>query len=126
MKRVIPAASILVFVCILSVVTLLFQLKTIDNLEITIKKVQDSYTSGKEEECMKLTKELVEQYQSSTRFFPFFMRHSDSAKIEESIVTLPALLKSESKEHFEAELTKCRNMIEKLAELETPSMDNIL
>ena len=54
------------------------------------------------------------------------MRHSDIAKIEESVIVLPVMLRSGEEAHWTSELAKCRNQLEKLADMETLTLENIL
>lgn len=126
MKRVVAATCILVFIGLLCIVSLYFQRRAINDMQDRLDEIETVFQDGNKIKCMQLSEEFVKFYESGTAYFPFFMRHSDYDKLEENVVVLPSLLKSESTEHFEAELIKCRHRLDIMAGMETPTMENIL
>lgn len=125
MKRLFAAVAILLTVIILSIFTLNLQSNNINFLINIINEMQQAYDEQDLGKCVEVSNYFVDEFDNRTRFFPFFMRHSDVMKIEETAVTLPTMLETNDTEHFIVELTKCRNQLEKLAELETPTLENI-
>lgn len=126
MKRIIIAAVILIFVSAASVFILGFYTKRIDRMVKIADDLQTALDSGDLDKCLTQSHELIDEFKSSSRFFPLFMRHSDIARIEETLVALPVLIETGSTQHFAAELARCKNMLENLAELENPTLENIL
>lgn len=125
MKRLFVAAAILLSVIILCIFTLNLQSKNINFLINIIDEMQQSYDQKDLGKCIEVSHHFKEEFDAKTRFFPFFMRHSDVSKIEDTAVTLPTMLEANDTDHFIVELTKCRSQLEELAKLETPTLENI-
>lgn len=125
MKRLFVAAAILLSVVVLCIFTLNLQSKNIHYLITIIDEMQQDFDQKELGKCIEVSYRFEEEFDQRTRFFPFFMRHSDVTKIEETVVTLPTILEEDDSEHFIVELTKCRYQLEKLSELETPTLENI-
>lgn len=125
MKRLFAAVAILLSVIILCIFTLHLQSKNINYLIDMIDEMQQAYDQNELGRCMEVSKRFEEEFDTRTRFFPFFMRHSDVSKIEETAVTLPAMLDAQDTEHFIVELTKCRSQLKELSEMEIPTLENI-
>ncbi|MDD2363105.1 MAG: DUF4363 family protein [Oscillospiraceae bacterium] len=126
MKRIIVAAAILIAVATLCIVTLKIQTNNIKELLTITDKMQKAYEDDKIEYCLELSYEFVEKFDKKTNLFPLFMRHSDISKIEEIAVSLPVLLETDNIQHFAPELIKCRIMLKNMADLESPTPENIL
>jgi hypothetical protein len=125
LKRIVVAIAILLFVSTLCVITLNYQTTNIKNLIKITDDMNTAFKNNDLDKCLEQSIEFVDKFKDSTRLFPLFMRHSDVSKIEESVVTLPVLLETNNPQHFAAELEKCKNMLESLADLEIPSLENI-
>lgn len=126
MKRLIVAAAMLAIVAVLCIASLSTLNRSMDYLLARMDKMEEAYKLGDLGSCLTLSENFVEEFEERTRFFPFFMRHSDITKIEESVVVLPTMLKTGEDAHWFSEFTKCRNQLEKLSETETLSLENIL
>ena len=126
MKRLIVAIALLLSVAVLCALFLLSLDRNIDFLLSRIDEMQEAYERDDAGDCLTLSEEFVQEFDERTRFFPFFMRHSDIAKIEESVIVLPVMLRSGEEAHWTSELAKCRNQLEKLADMETLTLENIL
>ena len=126
MKRVFAAAAILVGITALCVCTLMIQQRVSNHLLVMADEVSAAFDNGDTETCIRLSKELAETFSQETEPFLFFMRHSEIAKIEESLLSLAPMLEYEESGHFAAEFAKSYNMLEKLAKLETPTLANVL
>lgn len=125
MKRLFVAAAILLSVILLSIFTLNLQSKNVNFLINIINEMQQAYDQNDLGKCVEVSHKFVDEFEDRTRFFPFFMRHADVMKIEETAVTLPTMLESDDTQHFIVELAKCRNQLESLADMETPTLENI-
>lgn len=125
MKRLFVAAAILLSVVVLCLFTLNLQSKNIRYLITIIDEMQQEFDQKELGKCIEVSYRFEEEFDQRTRFFPFFMRHSDVTKIEETVVTLPTMLEENDTDQFIEDLTKCRNQLEKLSELETPTLENI-
>ncbi len=126
MKRLIVAIALLLSVAVLCALFLLSLDRNIDFLLSRIDEMQEAYERDDAGDCLTLSEKFVQEFDERTRFFPFFMRHSDIAKIEESVIVLPVMLRSGEEAHWTSELAKCRNQLEKLADMETLTLENIL
>ena len=126
MKRLIVAAVLLVAVLAACVVTNNAVNRNTAYLIGLLDRIEETYTTGDQKECAALTEQFVTEFHEKTRWFPFFMRHADISKIEETAATLPSILEYEGNDHFVSELLRCRNQLETLAQLEQPTPENIL
>lgn len=125
MKRLIVAVVLLIFVIVLSITTLNAQTKGIKDLIEITDQMHEAFDNKEMDKCLEMSKDFVDKFKKTTRFFPLFMRHSDMMKIEETVVMLPVFLETDES-HFVAELVRCKNMLSNLAKLEVPSLENIL
>lgn len=126
MKRLIVAVVILLSVATLCITSLYMQkgdMQYLMNLTDKMEKLLGQKNWG---ECVEVSDQFVSEFKERTRLFPFFMRHSDVSQIEEEVVTLPVLLRTGQTDEYAVELAKCRCMLKKLSELETPIPENIL
>lgn len=126
MKRVIVAIVLLALVAGGSVLSLYNERKNTDYLIELTDQIEEAFSAEDMERAQALTDRFAEEFPERTKFFPFFMRHSDITKIEENVIMLPILLQAGDMEHFPAELVRCRNQLDKLSELEVPLWENIL
>ncbi|HJD23023.1 MAG TPA: DUF4363 family protein [Firmicutes bacterium] len=126
MKRLIVALALLLSVAVLCALSLLSLDRNTDFLLSRMDEMQEAYKRGDAGSCLALSEEFVQEFDERTRFFPFFMRHSDISKIEESVIVLPVMLRSGEEAHWISELAKCRSQLEKLADMETLTLENIL
>lgn len=126
MKRVFVSVGILLFVAALCAVTLFIQKSETNKLIRAVDDIRNAYDRGDMDNCLALSEEFVSDFKKRTRLFPYFMRHSDISKIEETASVLPVMIRTGGEQHFAAELAKCRNMLLNLKDFETPVSGNIL
>lgn len=126
MKRLIVALVLLLSVAGLCIASLSVQQRSMDYLLAMLDDMEESYEQTDLDACLSLSEQFVDAFAERTRFFPFFMRHSDISKIEESVIVLPVMLETGNDDHWIAEVTKCRSQLEKLSDIETPNLENIL
>lgn len=126
MKRVILAAALLLIVAAGCISSIWLQVHQTDYLLGLLDEISDAYEREDRTTCIVLTDQFADEYVRRTKYFPFFMRHSDLTKIEETAVVLPVMIRKEWDDHFPSELVRCRNQLEKLSELELPELQNIL
>lgn len=125
MKRVITALVLIVLVVVLCVVSIVMQERSLATLLTMTDDMQKAYDAGDLDTCLQLSNQFVTEYPKRTRFFPFFMRHSDVAAIEDTAAVLPVMLETGNDDHFAIELARCRSQLEHLARMETPTLENI-
>ncbi len=126
MKRMFIALGVLLGVTVLCIVSIHMQTSNTDYLLTSLDRIQESFDRGELEECQRLVDRFAVDFEEKTKYFPFFLRHSDIARIEEIAVPLPVLLRQGDTQHFAAELARCRNQLQKLYEVELPLPENIL
>jgi hypothetical protein len=126
MKRMLIAAAVLLLVVALCTVSIRMQTDSVGYLQTSLEEIQESYDRGDLAACQELTDRFVADFEEKTRFFPFFLRHSDLSRVEEIAVPLPVLLREGDTQHFAAELVRCKNQLQRLYEVELPSLENIL
>lgn len=126
MKRVIVAVVVLILVaggCVLSIYN---ERNNTNYLIDMTNQIETAFREQDLERTQQLADQFVEEFKERTRYFPFYMRHSDVSQIEENVIMLPILLEAGDMEHFPAELARCRNQLDKLGDLELPLWENIL
>lgn len=126
MKRTIFAAVLLLLVAGACIMTIQVERRNTTALIEQLDAIEEVFNIGDRAECLEMTEAFADDFVARTKHFTFFMRHSDLTKIEETAVALPVILRTDGNAHFPAELVKCRNQLEKLADLEMPTWDNIL
>lgn len=126
MKRLLLAAGLLAAVTTACVLSNWCLRHNTAELLTYMEAAQEAYDREDAAACLEQSRLLAEAFPEKTRFFPFFLRHSDVNDIEQEIMTLPALLTAGAWEEYPAALARCRNQLEKLSELELPLPENIL
>ncbi len=126
MKRLLLAVGLLTLVVTACVLSNGCLRRNTAELLAYMEAAQEAYDREDKAACLEQSRRLAEAFPEKTRFFPFFLRHSDVNSLEQEIVTLPAFLEAGAWEEFPAALARCRNQLEKLSELELPLPENIL
>lgn len=126
LKRTIFAAVLLLLVAGACVFTIQIERRNTTALIEQLNEIEEEFDVGDRDTCQEMTEAFARDFVARTKHFTFFMRHSDLTKIEETAIALPVVLRTDGNAHFPAELVKCRNQLEKLADLELPTWDNIL
>lgn len=125
-KRFCLALTLLALVaggCVLSVLHLT---RNTTALIAKTQEIEAAFWEKDYDACRTLSESFSREFTDRTRWFPFFMRHEDVSSIEETVITLPLLIKAEDFEHFPAELSRCRTQLQRLKDLEIPYLQNIL
>lgn len=125
MKRVLFAVFFLIAVVIGCITAFHLETKLIGEMITLTDRIETAYTDGNTQEALRLAKELEQQFPQKTDVFFLFLHHNVLTEIEETIVTLPAYLESGETHEFLAQLNRCRLLLQKQIEMETPSWQNI-
>lgn len=126
MKRVFLAIAGLLIVAVMCILSLFDQITNTKYLLNLTDNMQATYDEQDWDECLRLTRNFVEEFEEHTRTFPFYMRHEDINGISEIVVALPIYLETGDTQHYPAELKKCRDQLEKVCRNEIPLPENIL
>lgn len=126
MKRLLVAAGMLLLVTGLCLASIHIQTSNTSYLLVSLDRLQETFDKGDYAQCEELARQFVADFDKRTRYFPYFLRHSDLSRIEEIVVPLPVLLEEGDTQHFAAELARCRNQLETLYQVELPLPENIL
>lgn len=126
MKRLLVAAGMLLLVagvCFFSIHT---QTSNIGYLLVSLDRIQETFDKEDYAQCEELARQFVADFEKRTRYFPYFLQHTDVSRIQEIVVPLPVLLQEGDTQHFAAELARCRSQLETLYREELPLPENIL
>lgn len=125
MKRVLFAVFFLAAVIAGCIAAIHLETKLIGEMIDLTDRIEAAYTEGNTEETLQLAQELERQFPQKTKLFFLFLHHNVLTEIEEAIVTLPAYLKSGDSHEFLAQLNRCRLLLQKQIEMETPTWQNV-
>ena len=126
MKRVFLAIGGLLIVTAMCILSLYDQITNTNYLLDLTDDMQAAFDEQEWDECLRLTRDFVEEVEDHTRTFPFYMHHQDINGISEIVVALPIYLETGDTQHYPAELKKCRDQLEKVCRAEIPLPENIL
>lgn len=126
MKRLIVSVALLAVVSTLCGMSLHGQQKNTHALIDTLDRMEQAYKADDLQCCQRLANDFPADFQRRTRWFSMFLPHSYLSSIQEVAVTLPVILQGEDSAHFPIELARCRLLLQRLEQLEVPSLDNIL
>lgn len=126
MKRVIVAVVLLLLVCIGCVVSITMQHAVIETFMDKTEQMETYFVNGDIEAALAVAEQFCTEYRDTTRFFSMFLPHSMLTEVEKSVVSLPSILKNGEHKDFVAEVHRCRLLLEKMHDLEIPTLQNIL
>lgn len=126
MKRLLISIVLLGMVGGICVFSLYTQQKGTRELLELLDQMEDAYKTNDMDRCQQLSDQFPDTLDQKTRFFSLFQYHSYLSSIKEVAVTLPVILRGEDQTHYPIELVHCRSLLERLEELETPTLENIL
>ncbi len=125
MKRVIVAVLLLLLIiggCVLSIQV---QHAVIEELLQYTENLETLFTESKIDRALALAREFAVEYTQQTRYFSLFLPHMMLTEVEKSVVSLPAILSHGEHKDFIAEVRRCRLLLQKLHDLEIPTLQNI-
>ena len=126
MKRLVVSIALLVIVGSLCGVSLHGQQKNTHALIDTLDRMEQASQTGDRQRCRQLSENFPADFERRTRWFSLFLPHNYLSSVQEVAVTLPVILQGEDSAHFPIELARCRLLLQRLEQLEVPSMENIL
>ena len=100
MKRLLLAVGLLALVVTACVLSNGCLRRNTAELLAYMEAAQEAYDREDKAACLEQSRRLAEAFPEKTRFFPFFLRHSDVNSLEQEIVTLPAFLEAGAWENF--------------------------
>ena len=125
MKRVLFAVFFLSIVIAGCITAIYWESKLIGEMITLTDRMEEQYNQGNEEEALRLSRQLETDFPKKTEIFYMFLHHNVLTELEETIVTLPAYLESGDTHEFLAQLNRCRLLLKKQIDMETPTWQNI-
>lgn len=125
MKRVIVAVLLLLIIiggCVLSIHA---QHAVIEEFLQKTAVMESRFIADDINGALTAAEEFVTEYTHKTRYFSLFLPHVMLTEVERSVVSLPAILSHGEHKDFVAELRRCRLLLQKLHDLEIPTLQNI-
>lgn len=126
MKRLIISIALLGIVGGLCALSLHTQQTDTQELLGLLDNMEKEYEAQNLRTCQRLSDRFPRLFEEKAKTFSLFLHHSYLSSIREVAVTLPVILREKDNSHYLAELTRCRSLLKKLAELEQPTLENIL
>ena len=126
MKRVIVAVVLLLLVCMGCIVSITLQHEVIEEFMDKTQEMETRFTANDTAGAAALAEAFVKDYTDKTRYFSLFLPHSMLTEVEKSVVSLPAILKNGEHKDFVAEVRRCRLLLQKMHDLEIPTLQNVL
>ncbi len=125
MKRVIVAVLLLLLIiggCVLSIHA---QHAVIEEFLSETATMESLFTANDKAGALSAAERFVEEYTHQTRYFSLFLPHVMLTEVERCVVSLPAILSHGEHKDFVAELRRCRLLLQKLHDLEIPTLQNV-
>lgn len=126
MKRLWLAGGIFAAILALCLTSLFYQRRETKALLEDLDTVIAAYDTGDGQRAYELACQLEKSFEQRTRFFAYFMAHSNINECHECLALLPSILKEDNAEEFRMESTRCRVQLERLSTSELPLLENIL
>lgn len=126
MKRLLISLVLLLTVGGVCGLSLYTQRKNVDTLLDHLEQMEAAYQAKDRNRCQQLSDSFPSIFDEKTESFSLFLHHDYVSAVKEVAVTLPVILREKDDSHYLAELVRCRSLLQKLEELETPSLSNIL
>ena len=126
MKRVIVAVVLLLLVCAGCIVSISLQHDVIEEFMDSTQEMERRFTEGDTAGAVAVAKTFAEKYTDKTRYFSLFLPHDTLTEVEKSVISLPAILTNGEHKDLVAEVRRCRLLLQKMHDLEMPTLQNIL
>lgn len=126
MKRVIFAVLLLLFICIGCIVSITMQHTVIEEFMTKTEQMEALFKQGDVAGAVTVAKTFTADYRDKTRYFSMFLPHVMLTEVEKSVVSLPAILTHGEHKDFVAEVHRCRLLLQKMHDLEIPTLQNVL
>lgn len=126
MKRVILAVFILLFICVGCTVSITLQHRVIEEFMATTEEMEALFKRGDIAGAIAVAEAFTEDYRQKTQYFSLFLPHNTLTEVERSVVSLPSILTHGEHKDFVAEVHRCRLLLQKMHDLEVPTLQNVL
>ncbi len=126
MKRVIVAVVLLLLVCVGCAVSIALQHAVLEEFLTKTEQMEALFKRDDIAGAVAIAETFTADYREKTRVFSMFLPHSMLTEVEKSVVSLPSILKDGEHKDFVAEVHRCRLLLQKMHDLEIPSLENIL
>ena len=125
MKRVIVAVLLLCGIVVACLLSLWMQNAVLDEFMARTREMEALFDDGHIALATEAAARFAEDYRKQTRIFALFLPHSMLTEVEKSVVSLPAILTHGEHKDFTAEVRRCRMLLEKMHDLEIPTLQNV-
>lgn len=125
MKRLWLAAALFTLVIGMCALSLAHQHQQVTALLAELTRLEEVYQTQGADVAQPLAQQFSASYTHRTRWFPYYISHSDLIDGQECAAVLPVILASETPEEFPIEVARCRTQLKKLSSLETPTPENV-
>lgn len=125
MKRLWLAAALFALAVGLCALSLAHQHRQVTALMAELSRLEEVYQTQGADAAQPLAQQFAASYAHRTRWFPYYISHSDLIDGQESAAVLPVILSGETPEEFPVEAARCRAQLKKLSALETPTPENV-
>lgn len=126
MKRVILAVLLLLFICVGCIVSITMQHAVIEEFMAKTEEMEALFKQGDVAKAITTAQGFADDYRDKTRYFSMFLPHITLTEVEKSVVSLPAILTHGEHKDFVAEVRRCRLLLQKMHDLEVPTLQNVL
>lgn len=126
MKRVIFAVLLLLLICVGCIVSISLQHAVIEDFTKKTEEMETLFKAGDIDGAVAAAEAFTSDYSDKTRYFSLFLPHDTLTEVEKSVVSLPAILTHGEHKDFVAEVHRCRLLLQKMHDLEIPTLQNVL
>lgn len=125
MKRVIIAVTLLLVICAACSVSIYLQHTVIDEFMAATEEMEWCFKNGNIVGATAVAEAFCKEYQQKTQYFSLLLPHSTLTEVEKSVVSLPSILSYGEPKDFVTEVHRCRLLLQKMHDLEIPTLQNI-
>lgn len=126
MKRVILAIVLLLSICVGCIVSISIQHEVIEDCIAKTEEMESLFKRGDVAGAIALTETFTKDYRHKTQYFSLFLPHDTLTEVERSVVGLTSILTHGEHKDFVAEVRRCRLLLQKMHDLEIPTLQNVL
>lgn len=124
MKRTLIALGITALLITLCLVSHRSLQKKADGLDRALTRLETLYTEDISA-CLREAETLRDDFETESRWLPYFLPHETIHQIEESLALFPVLLREEGGSRFCSEVVRCRLLIKDMYATELPLGKNV-
>lgn len=125
MKRVLVAIGLLLGIAIGCVTVILGQHRILEQFLTQTEQMETLFVSGDVQGAAEAAELFAKEYRRKTAYFSLFLPQAMLTETEKSVVSLSPILTNGEHKDFVTEVRRCRMLLQKLHDMEVPTVQNV-